>query len=649
MNYRDDIDGLRTIAVFLVILNHAGFMLFSGGFVGVDVFFVISGFLITSIIYPKIVENKFSLSGFFTKRIKRLMPVLFFIMAVTAIVFTCVMLPQDLMMFYRSMIWVLLYGANFFFWRENGGYFEGNSQEVPLLHTWSLAVEEQYYFVWPIMLIIGIRFLGAKITALLSVALFIAMTVFSQWGTEITVGAAYYLLPTRFFELLLGSCLAIFWFKMPKLSTSKMHGLSILGLLLILGSSFLLNEHSMFPGYNALYPIVGTALLIYSQNGIVNKFLKLKPMLFTGMISYSLYLWHWPILALMRYLSIELTLPVQLGCIALTYVLSVFSYYYIEKPCRDIKLTTFKSIALKMYILPTLLLVGFASIGIYQQGYQSRFDEPVIAMEKALNTFSNVSRKDCHSAFRDNDRQPLDRCIIGSINESNEKKGVFIFGDSHANHMVPFIEKFINDAQLWGQDYTLDRCVPVAGLNWGKDLYKAQRCKSRNDNAIKHIQENDFKYVVMSASWPGIETTRMFNETSQVTDSKDKQALFQRKMLETVKLIIAQGAIPVLAEDTPDLGGKSPKCPIKKSLFDSTLDCSINLVENPLVSEAFLQLKATYPQIVIIKPSDMFCEGTVCDMQLDQVPLYRDNDHLNEVGAKKLAEQYLSTHGNFLK
>jgi len=154
LKYRSDIDGLRTIAVFIVILNHAGFSLFSGGFVGVDVFFVISGFLITSIIYPKIIDKSFSLGWFFSRRIKRLMPVLFCVIAVTALVFTVVMLPQDLVKFYHSIIWVIMYVANFFMWINHGGYFDGNSQEAPLLHTWSLAVEEQYYFVWPLMLIV---------------------------------------------------------------------------------------------------------------------------------------------------------------------------------------------------------------------------------------------------------------------------------------------------------------------------------------------------------------------------------------------------------------------------------------------------------------------------------------------------------------
>jgi len=648
LNYRSDIDGLRTIAVFTVILNHAGFTFFSGGFIGVDVFFVISGFLITSIIYPKITENTFNIGWFLSRRIKRLMPVLFFIVLVTIVVFSLVMLPQDLMVFYRSVIWVLLYAGNFFMWIHHGGYFDGNSQEAPLLHTWSLAVEEQYYFVWPLMLIVSIKFFGAKITAWLSLVLFIALTIFSQWGTEVTVGAAYYLLPTRFFELLLGSCLAIFWARLPSVSQKGHDVLSIIGLALIIGSALLLTEHSDFPGYNALYPTLGTALLIYSQRGFINKILATKPMVFTGNISYSLYLWHWPIFALLRYMSIELTLAVQLMSIALTYALSIFSYQYIEQPFRKSRINNFMPIAVKFYAIPTVIFASVAALGVYYQGYPSRFEQQIVTMEQAINTHSSDSRKACHSAFRDNQRLPSDECIIGNKNELNGGKGVFIFGDSHANHLVPFISELIKDSKSWGQDYTLDRCIPIVGLNWGGNIYKAEHCKKRNAKAMQYVQEQGFKYVVMAASWPGIETQRMFNDVNRLESGVDKTKLFTEQLQHTVELIIAAGAIPVLIEDTPTLAGKSPKCPIKKIIFDDSLDCSISLTDNPFISTAFSQIQKRFSQVLIIKPSELYCINNECSMMLKNTPLYRDDDHLNERGAEILAVKYLEQYANFI-
>ncbi|MBB6541928.1 acyltransferase family protein [Thalassotalea piscium] len=646
MNYRIDIDGLRTIAVALVILNHAGFSAFSGGFVGVDVFFVISGFLITAIIFPQIIAKTFSIKTFLSRRIKRLMPVLLFVVLITAIVFSFIMLPEDLMRFYRSIIWVVLYGANFFFWKAYGGYFDGGSQEAPLLHTWSLAIEEQYYLLWPLMLLFAVKFLGGKVTAYLSVVLLVFATIFSQWGTEFTIGAAYYLLPTRFFELLLGSCLAIFWHKLPKLNTLASHVLSLIGLALIISSALLLSEHSQFPGYNALYPTLGTALLIYSVGGVVNNILSYKPIVYTGNISYSLYLWHWPVLVLLRYTAIELTLPTQLFAIFLTYILSILSYKYIEQPFRLIKVTTFGRVASTMYLIPAALLISIALLGINSNGYPSRFSPEVIKMDNALNSFASKSRVGCHAAFRNSEDLPNKKCFFGE--EEAPQGSFFIFGDSHANHLVPFFTILAKEANYKGQDYTLDRCLPVMDLNWGSNLHMAEKCRQRNHTAQLHIEQQKFDFVVMAASWPHFTTQRIFTN-GPVTDNQIKKTLVKEKLASTLKVIIRSGAVPIFIEDTPTLLGKSPKCSLKKELFNSALQCDIKRLENIMFNEILAELKPIFPSLIIMKPHTLYCQGENCSMSFKELPLYRDDDHLNEEGAKLLAEEYLIQRGNPFK
>jgi peptidoglycan/LPS O-acetylase OafA/YrhL len=643
VKYRSDIDGLRTIAVLLVILNHAGFTSISGGFVGVDVFFVISGFLITAIIAPKIANNTFSIGWFLSRRIKRLMPVLFFIIIASALLFTFVMLPQDLTKFYRSIIWVVLYGANFFFWREHGGYFDGNSEEVPLLHTWSLAVEEQYYLVWPIMLIAMIRFLGPKRTIIASLLLCIAATIFSQWGTEITIGAAYYLLPTRFFELLVGSCLALLWPYLPKLKLNIQHSLSIVGLALIIFSAFYLSKHHAFPGYNALYPVLGTALIIIAQHGVVNRFLSTRAMVYTGNISYSLYLWHWPLLAFIRYTSIELTLFVQIFVIILTYLLSMFSYRFIEQPFRDMKLNNFKVVAIKLYLAPSVFIIALATIGIYQKGYEQRFTPEIIKQEIALNSFASESRKNCHSALRDSTRLPSNDCIFSP--SGTPSGSVFIIGDSHANHIIPLLKVLTNSAQLSGQDYTLDRCLPIIELPWGSNLYKANKCKERNKIAYEHIKKQRFNYVVLSASWPEIATKRIFTD-SRILDNKIKKQLLEKQFQLSIETIISTGAIPIIVEDIPTLGGVSPKCPLKKELFNKDLACNTKHNTNKLIGELVTSALHKYPEIITIKPQKLLCTDNNCRMMLNNTPLYRDEDHLNEIGAEMMGKEYLAKYGN---
>ncbi|MGB0936504.1 MAG: acyltransferase family protein [Colwellia sp.] len=647
MNYRKDIDGLRTIAVFLVILHHAGFSLFSGGFVGVDVFFVISGFLITTIIFTALEKDNFDIISFFGRRIKRLMPVLLFVIFITTIVFSFLMLPQDLMKYYRSVIWVIGYIGNFFFWREYGGYFDNGSQEVPLLHTWSLAVEEQYYFIWPIMLLFFYKMWGNRGAMFASLLLCITTIFFSQWGTQVTIGAAYYLLPTRFFELLVGSCLALSWKHLPRLNQSINHLLSCVGFLLICTSALVLNEHSSFPGYNALLPVIGTALIIYSSNGIVNQILTLKPMVFTGAISYSLYLWHWPVLVVFNYTSVTLNIYNQLLAITIIYIISILSWKYIEQPGRHINVGGFKPTALRFYLLPSAVLLLISLTGIYFEGYKSRFSQEILKMENALNSHSSKSRNLCHSSYRDSTRPPNPECTYGAT-DNNQSFDAFIFGDSHANHLTPFFNILAKDAGIKGQDYTLDRCLPIFGLKWGSNLHKANLCEQRNDIALEHIQKNNFKYVLLAASWPDYSTRRIFLE-HRIDKKELVEKIFQKQLLETLNTIIGTGAIPIIVTDTPTLNGKNPKCILKNTVFNSNLSCDIKYKENKLMTKSLVNLKKHFPKLIIIEPHKLICTENSCVMQLNETPLYRDDDHLNEIGSRLLGKMYIKEHGNPFK
>lgn len=645
MQYRKDIDGLRTIAVALVILNHAGFTFFSGGFIGVDVFFVLSGFLITSIIYPKIQDKTFEFGWFLSRRIRRLMPVLFVVMGITALVFSFILLPTDLVLFYKSLVSISLYAGNFFFWIEHGGYFAGTAQEVPLLHTWSLAVEEQYYFVWPLILIFLLKVFNVNKTIIISILGLAFATWFSQWATEVTVGAAYYLLPTRFFELLAGSCLAMVWHKCQMNNSASHHVLSIFGLALILYSAITLNEHSAFPGYNALYPVIGTILLIVSRKGIVNSLLSLKPIVYLGAISYSLYLWHWPILVFARYTAIDMTLSTQIVSIVLTFILSVFSYHFVEQKFRFSASHSFKAAFINMYFLPTCFFIVISCIGIKMSGFPERFSKEITNQDTALHTFANESRKGCHSSFRERAVPPSDTCVFAE-KVAQSKGSVFIFGDSHANHLVPFFEALAIEKNITGVDYTLDRCLPIFDLDWGSNTYKANECKIRNDQAKKYIESKHFDYVVLAASWPGITTKRIFDQDQRVSSPDKVKEIFSNKLAKTIKIILQTGATPIITYDTPTLGGNSPNCTLKKALYNESLKCVISANNNALLKEIVASLKVKFPLLREVDVQKVICHEAICSMELNGVPLFRDEDHLNESGAKTIAIEYTQDFQN---
>ena len=438
------------------------------------------------------------------------------------------------------------------------------------------------------------------------------------------------------------------WHKCHINNNATHHLLSLTGFALILFSAFTLNEHSSFPGYNALYPVVGTVLLIISSKGIVNSLLSIKPIVYLGAISYSLYLWHWPILVFARYIAIDMTLLTKIICIILTFILSIFSYHFVEQKFRFSASHSFKSAFVKMYFIPTLFFILVAVIGISNNGFSGRFSQEIVHQEAALHTFANESRKGCHSSLRQRDVLPSDTCAFAvPLSESSSK--FFIFGDSHANHLVPFFEALATEAITTGIDYTLDRCLPIFNLAWGSNTYKANECKMRNDQARQYIESKNFNYVVLAASWPGITTKRIFNK-EKITNPVKVKEVFTLQLIETLEIIQNTGAIPILVYDTPTLEGNSPNCTIKKALYNSSLECSIKSNNNAFLKEVVATVKNQFPLLIEIDVQKVMCEEKTCSMELDGVPLFRDEDHLNEIGAKVLADEYSKQFQNpFLK
>ncbi len=335
MNYRKEIDGLRAIAVIPVIFFHAGIKFFEGGFVGVDIFFVISGYLITSILIQDISNNNFSLINFYDRRIRRILPALFFVMLITIPFAWLWMMPTQMEGFSRSLIASTLFLSNILFWRERN-YFEIGIEEKPLIHTWSLSIEEQYYLIFPIFLFYA-WFFGRKKVFWIIVAISLISFLLSEWGWRNRPMANFFLTPTRTWELLVGSLTALY---LSGQKTKSNNFLSVLGLLFILISVFLYDKNTPFPSFYTLLPIIGVVLLIVyaNEDTLIAKFLGNKVLVKIGLISYSLYLLHQPIFAFYRlspfYMSEKLY---YLPLILIALLISIFSWKYIEQPFRDKK------------------------------------------------------------------------------------------------------------------------------------------------------------------------------------------------------------------------------------------------------------------------------------------------------------------------
>lgn len=431
ISYRRDIDGLRALAVVSVIIFHIEASYLPGGFLGVDVFFVISGFLITKIILRELMEKNFSFKSFYTRRAKRLLPPLFFVLTLTVIAGFIILLPYDFYKFGISLLSVVAFISNIQYALRSGDYFSGDASEWPLLHTWSLAVEEQYYFILPFLILFIFKIVKNHLLlvfGLISLCSFTVAEIFSR--TEWLNSFSYYLIITRMGELLVGSILAVAQVQ-NKVKYWESNLLAGSCFTLIITLFITANKHSPFPGFIAMLLCVPVAILINSKNTLVNKFLALGPMVFIGLISYSLYLVHWPVLAFWRYLlnvsdaPFTFTLPTQSLILLVIVVLSLVSYYVIEKPLRKIELNQGKVFTFYL-VLPTLVMIFFGGWILLSKGVPSRMNTENVA---AKLQFSHIDKTVCPSLINLG-------CVGGSI---EPEKKLILYGDSHAEHYFEFV------------------------------------------------------------------------------------------------------------------------------------------------------------------------------------------------------------------
>ena len=445
MEYRPEIDGLRAVAVVPVILFHAGFGLFSGGYVGVDVFFVISGFLITSILMKDLDRGEFSIVKFYQKRIRRLLPALFLVVFCSLVAGWLILMPAEFQDFFESVIAVIFCSSNFLFWQESS-YWDTSSELKPLLHTWSLAVEEQYYLIFPPFLYITYR-KSKKLTFWIISLVFLCSLFGAHFISDQLPTANFYLLPSRAWEMMLGS-IGAFALSNEKISNLiKKHKLSkevmsVIGITMILYAIFCYDHHTPNPSLWTLIPALGALLVILycDKNTLVGKLLSLKPMLLIGLISYSAYLWHQPIFAYARYVAF----PEQNQFLFVMLSIAVFpisylTWKYIENPFRRESLVS-NVFVFKGAAIISVLFVFISSIGIWAKGFDSRgsYQELLILSYEPNNKkLSRQSREKLRKQSNDpdygNHQNSYDHELWFDLNDDRNK--LLVVGNSHSLDM----------------------------------------------------------------------------------------------------------------------------------------------------------------------------------------------------------------------
>lgn len=553
MNYRRDIDGLRAIAVLSVVFYHAG-LGFPGGYVGVDVFFVISGYLITALILKDLERGSFSMANFWERRIRRIFPALAVMVAVTCVAGWFLLLPDDLAKLGASVIAQSLLVSNFYFWRTTN-YFAGANEEKPLLHTWSLAVEEQFYLIFPIALMafwwawsrwqkaqadrrskLGDGTLDAGHATLdsslatsnplpatspigeqrrWSLFLIFAAVAFlsfglSIWGVKAQPFATFFLLPTRAWELLLGSMLAVLPPTVAVRNSALREIFCLAGLAGIFIPVFFYGEQTPFPGLTAFPPCLGTAVLIWAntsssrdfQRGWTTTALSWSPMVFIGLISYSLYLWHWPVICFSSYWAVsEFTGVEKCGLVLASVVLAVASWRWIETPFRKKQYFTTRSHVMGLALFVSLIS-GFAGwLGYQSGGFPERVNSQVLAVLEDLEKDQAERQKLSYLAPNITDFSQANLMSLPRIGQQDGTPLSFaVLGDSHAQVAMPLFDELAKKHQKSGVAITHQGTPPLLG--W--DL--TQRGGAADPAglwtaAFEYIQANKITDVFLLGYW----------------------------------------------------------------------------------------------------------------------------------------------------
>ena len=411
LKYRAEIDGLRAIAVMPVILFHAGFELFRGGFVGVDVFFVISGYLITTIMIEDLEKKKLNILNFYERRARRILPVLFVVMFVSA-VFAWVLLPVlPLDNFGNGLLGVSLFVSNVVFWRQQG-YFEESAELNPIVHTWSLAVEEQFYVFFPIFLILTWRFGKSRVFWMVFLMSVISLLI-CEWGWRNHASACFYLAPTRAWELFAGSITA---FIINKKGVRKNNQLALLGLIAIISSMLFFDEATPVPSIYILIPVLGTILLVLyaEKETIIAKLLSNKLFVGLGLISYSAYLWHQPIFSFFRVYKNQVSLNwlQSTALILITLSMSYFSWKVVETPFRNRSFMRSSTIFLLSLLgLLSIFGIGYASKKV---AHTSSHEMARLLSENQFIYWENIDERKFMEGRLIYPLRPVDTVVVGS-------------------------------------------------------------------------------------------------------------------------------------------------------------------------------------------------------------------------------------------
>lgn len=620
--YRTEIDGLRSVAVVPVVMFHAGLPGFDGGYIGVDVFFVISGFLITSLITPDIQRGTFSLRRFYAARVRRIAPAML-VVIVACIPFAWWWMPaEDLASFSGSVTAASIFVSNLFFWLQTG-YFDRAGEVKPLLHTWSLGVEAQFYLVYAVILQFSLRFGRRRVVALLA-ALALASFLLSEWVARVQPSMAFYLLPTRAWELLSGAVCA---FLPQSRSRIRCEFLSVLGLSAICWSVVFDGHANLSASFFLLIPVLGTCLVLVNARGMTAtaRILSLTPLTAIGAMSYSVYLWHQPLFAFARIrFSEHLTAMNMLALCFCSFAIGYVSWRFIEVPTRRAMIGGVVRVRALFAGLAaaTLSTVAFGVAGSVAQGFPQRFPVKDLATRLQVNTGLG---DECEGPFK-----------VSPACATSSEPEVLLWGDSFAMHLLDGLRASNPSVRL--VQFTQSVCGPIVGIApvvKENPLTWSQQCITFNDQVLRQVaQTKSLRYAVLSSPFTqfvGKDARILTREGTVLPGGMEVMDAFSK----TLETLVSLGIQPVVFAPPPRPGYNAGSClATAVQRGEPTADCSFSRAHalGMQVEEVRL-LQEIEKNYRVVWLTDAICENDTCNAAKDGVFIYRDSEHLSHEGS----------------
>lgn len=660
MPYRPDIDGLRGIAVLAVIFFHAEQLGFRGGYLGVDIFFVISGYLITSIVHGQLQRGEFFFADFYARRARRILPALIGMVVFTAPLAYGYLLPTDLVSFAWSLVSTATFTSNFLF-GGRVGYFDLDAHLEPLLHTWSLAVEEQFYLFFPLVLVVCWHWMRRRLMLVVTVIALISLVLAIQQVAR-RPSFVFFQLAPRVWELLAGALVALYLSRsaVSRLTRAAREWGSAVALVLVLASFFVFNKMPSAWALNNIVPVVGVCLLLVLGQGqeitVVGRLLSHKALVFMGVISYSAYMWHQPLFAYVRYVGTRHNTDwMWMGLVGLSLAVGYASYRYIERPFRRPGSLSSR-VVLTRSAIALALMVLVATVVIQLQGFPARLPHGIEwrSLGEKIEKVGDVCKMKPVAGFAG-----VESCRFG---QKDGKRVVALYGDSHAQAIQYELDRLFLAKGIAGVWVKPTGCQIVPAVVESGDTSQISLCRTAFHEMQRYLREQ-VDAVVIASRWTmrlypiagsidklsfdtgdgGVEHL-LYRTYAAVDDAGKIDMGGDAKRVALTAFLAAMDSIAkpvVLIYPIPELGWDIAKVNFHARTMVDELSTSNALYEerNKFVIDVFDRFEAR--NIIKLQVMELFCDASRCYGQRNKIPLYYDDDHLSARGARILVEKVM--------